>query len=130
MQVEDRGRGGIRLSRNYNPTSISEFTQLMKLPEEFKGSLPTIEELDSKLGKTWSDKIEFMMSNCFCNGWQWASMDPNQLEQPTEQFMTEHLLAAINGAPTKSYRCLTQQSLQGLRRHRREMGHECRLTAH
>ena len=32
------------------PMGISEFTHLMKLPEEFKGSLPTIEEIEAGLG--------------------------------------------------------------------------------
>ena len=32
------------------PMGISEFTHLVKLPEEFKGSLPTIEEIEAELG--------------------------------------------------------------------------------
>lgn len=28
---------------------ISEFTHLVKLPDEFKGSLPTIEEIEAEL---------------------------------------------------------------------------------
>ncbi len=32
------------------PMGIAEFTHLMKLPDEFKGSLPTIEELEAELG--------------------------------------------------------------------------------
>ncbi len=32
------------------PMGISEFTHLANLPEEFKGSLPTIEELEAELG--------------------------------------------------------------------------------
>jgi len=35
-----------------SPMDISEFTHLLKWPEEFKGSLPTIEELESELGNT------------------------------------------------------------------------------
>ncbi len=49
-------------------------------------------------------------------------MDPNQLEQPTEQFMTEQLLVAIDEAATESYRHLTQHIPKRLRRHRREKG--------
>ena len=33
------------------PMGIAEFTHLIKLPEEFKGSLPTIEEIEAELGK-------------------------------------------------------------------------------
>ena len=32
------------------PMSISEFTHLLKLPAEFKGSLPTVEEFEAELG--------------------------------------------------------------------------------
>ncbi|MBY0506096.1 MAG: PDDEXK nuclease domain-containing protein [Bryobacteraceae bacterium] len=32
------------------PMGISEFTHLVKLPEEFKGTLPTIEEIEAELG--------------------------------------------------------------------------------
>ena len=32
------------------PMGIAEFTHLVKLPEEFKGSLPTIEEFEAELG--------------------------------------------------------------------------------
>jgi YhcG PDDEXK nuclease domain len=32
------------------PMGIAEFTHLLKLPDEFKGSLPTIEELEAELG--------------------------------------------------------------------------------
>ncbi len=32
------------------PMGISEFTHLVKLPDEFKGSLPTIEEIEAELG--------------------------------------------------------------------------------
>jgi hypothetical protein len=34
------------------PMGIAEFTHLVKLPEEFKGSLPTIEEIEAELGKS------------------------------------------------------------------------------
>ncbi len=33
------------------PMGISEFTHLLKLPDEFKGALPTIEEIEAELGK-------------------------------------------------------------------------------
>ena len=33
------------------PLGIAEFTYLEKLPEEFKGTLPTIEEIEAELGK-------------------------------------------------------------------------------
>lgn len=33
------------------PMGISEFTHLVKLPDEFKGTLPTIEEIEAELGK-------------------------------------------------------------------------------
>jgi hypothetical protein len=32
------------------PMGIAGFTHLLKLPEEFKSSLPTIEELEAELG--------------------------------------------------------------------------------
>ena len=32
------------------PMGIAEFAHLVKLPDEFKGSLPTIEELEAELG--------------------------------------------------------------------------------
>lgn len=32
------------------PMGISEFTHLVKLPVEFKGSLPTVEEFEAELG--------------------------------------------------------------------------------
>ncbi len=32
------------------PLGVAEFTHLEKLPEEFKGSLPTIEEIEAELG--------------------------------------------------------------------------------
>ena len=34
------------------PMGISEFTHLVKLPDEFKGSLPTIEAIEAELGTT------------------------------------------------------------------------------
>ena len=34
------------------PRGISEFTHLEKLPEQFKGTLPTIEEIEAELGKS------------------------------------------------------------------------------
>ena len=34
------------------PLGVAEFTHLEKLPEEFKGTLPTIEEIEAELGKT------------------------------------------------------------------------------
>jgi hypothetical protein len=38
--------------RNSNtPIGISEYTLAESLPQTFKGSLPTIEELESELGK-------------------------------------------------------------------------------
>ena len=33
------------------PMGIAEFTHLEKLPDEFKGTLPTIEEIEAELGK-------------------------------------------------------------------------------
>ena len=33
------------------PLGVAEFTHLEKLPEEFKGTLPTIEEIEAELGK-------------------------------------------------------------------------------
>ena len=33
------------------PMGISEFTHLVKLPDEFKGTLPTIEEIEAELGR-------------------------------------------------------------------------------
>jgi len=33
------------------PMGIAEFTHLVKLPEEFKGTLPTIEEFEAELTK-------------------------------------------------------------------------------
>ena len=33
------------------PMGISEFTRLVKLPDEFKGTLPTIEEIEAELGR-------------------------------------------------------------------------------
>ena len=32
------------------PLGVAEFTHLEKLPEEFKGTLPTIEEIEAELG--------------------------------------------------------------------------------
>ena len=32
------------------PMGIAEFTHLVKLPEQFKGQLPTIEEIEAELG--------------------------------------------------------------------------------
>ncbi len=32
------------------PMGIADFTHLVKLPDEFKGSLPTIEEIEAELG--------------------------------------------------------------------------------
>ena len=32
------------------PLGVAEFTYLEKLPEEFKGTLPTIEEIEAELG--------------------------------------------------------------------------------
>ena len=34
------------------PMGISEFKHLVKLPDEFKGQLPTIEEIEAELGNS------------------------------------------------------------------------------
>lgn len=34
------------------PLGVAEFTHLEKLPEEFKGNLPTIEEIEAELGSS------------------------------------------------------------------------------
>ena len=34
------------------PMGISEFTHLVKLPDEFKGTLPSIEEIEAELGRS------------------------------------------------------------------------------
>ena len=39
------------------PMGISEFTHLVKLPDEFKGTLPTIEEIEAELGTSEEPEI-------------------------------------------------------------------------
>jgi hypothetical protein len=38
------------LRNTYTPMGIAEFRHLEKLPDELKGSLPTIEEIEAELG--------------------------------------------------------------------------------
>ena len=40
------------------PMGISEFTHLVKLPDEFKGALPTIEEIEAELSKVTTEPAE------------------------------------------------------------------------
>ena len=35
---------------------IAEFTHLVNLPEEFKGQLPTIEEIEAEIGTSEAEK--------------------------------------------------------------------------
>jgi len=50
VQGEERRRCGISLRDIGKPLGISGFQHLEKLPEQLKGTLPTIEEIEAELG--------------------------------------------------------------------------------